>query len=170
MSSDVSPEQENKRQIGGELIIPIAALGFTLYYFSTIIDSPWTAQVNAFMVGSILIFVVLLFFGVATREVIAGRATLGASNLLAPYAILPKRVAFIGLAVFYLIAIQWLGFTLTTFAFLGASMILLDNARRPLLCTGIAAIMAAIAYVVFIALFETRLPKGPIEHLLAGLV
>ena len=51
MSSDSSLETEKKWQIGGELIIPIAAVIFTLYYFSTIAHSPWTAQVNAFLVG-----------------------------------------------------------------------------------------------------------------------
>lgn len=162
------PEPEDKRPMGGELIIPLLALGFTLYYFSTIIDSPWTAQVNAFLVGSVLIVLVLAFLAVAAREVLLGRATLSASNLLAPVDILPKRAGFIVLTLAYLVAIDWLGFTLTTFLFLAGAMLLLDGGRRPRLCLALAAGLSAVAYGVFILLFETRLPRGPIEQALAA--
>jgi hypothetical protein len=159
-------ESGEKRQMGGELIIPLLALGFTLYYISTVINSPWTAQLNAFMVGSVLIILVLLFFGYAAREVLQGRATLGASNLFAPYDILPKRLGFISISLGYLILLPWLGFTLTTFLFMAGSMMLLGGARRPVVYVVAAAVMAAIALLVFIVLFQKRLPKGPVEYLL----
>jgi hypothetical protein len=155
-----------KRQMGGELIIPALALVFTVYYISTVIDSPWTAQLNAFMVGSVLIFLVLLFFGYTAREVLQGRATLGASNLFAPYEILPKRLGFMALSLGYLLVMPWLGFTLTTFLFMAGSMMLLGGARRPVTYLVAAVIMAVIAYVVFIMLFQKRFPKGPVEYLL----
>jgi hypothetical protein len=34
----------------------------------------------------------------------------------------------------------------------------------------IAIFMSLIGYVVFILMFQTRLPKGPVETILAGLV
>ena len=46
---------KEKRQIGGELIIPVLALIFTLYYISTVINSPWSAKVNAYMVELITV-------------------------------------------------------------------------------------------------------------------
>ncbi|GAB4392864.1 MAG: hypothetical protein Tsb0032_10100 [Kiloniellaceae bacterium] len=162
-------ESDEKRQIGGELIIPALALGFTLYYISTVIDSPWSAQLNAFMVGTVLIALVLMFFLVAARAVLRGEATLGASNLLAPYHILPKRLGFIALSLGYLIAIEWLGFTLTTFLFMTGSMFLLGGGKRPLAYLSAAAVMAAIALVVFVILFQKRFPAGPIEHLVRAL-
>lgn len=162
-------ESGEKRQIGGELIIPLLALGFTLYYISTVINSPWSAKVNAYMVGSVLIVLVLVFFGYALRELLQGRATLGASNLLAPYDILPKRLAFIALSFGYLVAIHWLGFTLTTFVFLAGSMLVLGGGRRPVLCLCAAAVMAAVALGVFVVLFQKRFPKGPVEYLLQAL-
>ncbi len=159
-------ESGEKRQIGGELIIPLLALGLTIYYISTVINSPWSAKVNAFMVGSVLIFLVLLFLGYVVREVLQGRATLGASNLLAPYEILPKRLGFMALSLGYLIAMPWLGFTLTTFLFMAGSMFLLGAARRPIAYLVAAVVMAAVAYGVFIVLFQKRFPKGPLEYLL----
>ena len=166
---DSKPEPGPRRQIGGELIIPVLALGFTLYYFSTIIDSPWTAQVNAFLVGSILIVLVLAFFGICIREFLRGRATLEASDLFEPRHLVPKRAGFIGLTLAYLVAISWLGFTLTTFLFLAGSMLLLGGGRRPVLCVALSVVMSGIGYAAFIALFETRLPRGPIEALLAAM-
>lgn len=170
MSSDELPEEQEKRQLGGELIIPALAVGFTLYYFSTIIDSPWTAQVNAFLVGTILLLVVGIFSVVVVRELVAGRATLGVTNILQPYNMLPKRGGFIGLTLAYLFLIDILGFSLSTFLFLFLSMLLLDSKRRVVLCFGLAFFMAAVAYGAFIVFFEKRLPKGPIENLLAGLI
>ena len=62
MNEQEKPISSSKKNIAGELILPFCALLFTLYYFSTVIESPWTAQVNAFMVGSVLIGVVVIFF------------------------------------------------------------------------------------------------------------
>ena len=55
MSSETTSAPREKRSIGGDLVIPVAALFFTLYYFLTIIDSPWTAQVSAFFIGESMI-------------------------------------------------------------------------------------------------------------------
>lgn len=165
---DPKREPGPKRQIGGELIIPVLALGFTAYYFSTILDSPWTAQVNAFLVGSILVALVLAFFVIVIRELRRGRATLAASDLVEPRNLMPRRAGFIGLTLAYLVVLNWLGFTLTTFLFLASSMLLLGGGKRPVLCLSLSAVMAGIGYAAFIALFETRLPKGPIEHMLAA--
>ena len=162
-------DRDEKRQIGGELIIPLLALAFTLYYIATVIDSPWSAQLNAFMVGTVLILLVLMFFAVAAREVLRGQATLGASNLLEPYRILPKRLGFIALSLGYVIFIQWLGFTLTTFLFMAGSMFLLGGGRRPLAYLLAAFVMAAVALVVFVILFQKRFPKGPVEYLVQAL-
>ena len=99
---------------------------------------------------------------------LAGKATLGMSNLWAPRAILWKRIGFIVLTLTYLVAINWFGFTLTTFLFLWGSMLLLCGGKRTVYHAVIAAIMALVGWAAFIALFETRLPKGAIEKLLAG--
>lgn len=168
MSEDDGTGATARRQIGGELIIPVAALVFTLYYFWSIVDSPWTAQVNAFLVGTILIAVVAIFLISRARLLFAGKVTLGVSNLLAPYDMIGKRLGFIGLTVAYLIIIHWLGFTLTTFLFMWGSMMLLAGGKRPVFHGVIALIMAGVGWGVFIALFEERLPKGPVEHILKG--
>jgi hypothetical protein len=48
MSREPDRESDQKQPLGSDLIIPTAAVIFTLYYFYSIIDTPWTAQVSAF--------------------------------------------------------------------------------------------------------------------------
>jgi len=164
------PNDKQRKPIGGELIIPLMALGFTGYYFSTIIDSPWTAQVNAVLAGSALGVAILVFLVKSARDLIEARATLGLGSLLAPTNLLPRRAAFAVLTVGYVFLIQWGGFTLTTFAFLALSMLLLGRGRRPLPSAGLAALMALVGYGLFIAAFDTRFPKGPFEWLVEAVI
>ncbi len=76
-------QRRERKSIGGDLIIPVAALALTVYYFITIIDVPWTAQVSAFFIGTILILlVVALFIRTAFAsfgELLAARASLSRS-------------------------------------------------------------------------------------------
>lgn len=165
---DRQEEREGKRQLGAELIIPALALAFTLYYFSTVWNSPWTAQVNAFFVGAILISVIVIFFIGAARDLFAGRASLSASKLIAPVAILPKRLGFMALTLAYLVLIHWLGYTLSTLLFLLGSMLLLGGGKRPLVCLIASLAMSGVGWLVFIHLFQKRLPHGPLEDLLSA--
>jgi hypothetical protein len=168
VSGDSSPKNEKKRQIGGELIIPAAAVVFTLYYFWTIADSPWTAKVNAYLVGYALLAAIAVFVVMMAKELLAGRANLGFSNLLEPLNMLPKRAGFIALTLAYLLLMDLGGFTLSTFLFLFLSMMLLDSKKRWHLCGLLALLLAGVGYGAFIVFFQTRLPKGPVESLLSG--
>ena len=70
-----------KRQLGGELVIPALSIVFTFYFFSTIWDSPWTAQVSAFLVGGILLLVCAIFIARAMAILRRGEGTLGFANI-----------------------------------------------------------------------------------------
>ena len=70
-----------RRQLGGELVIPVLAIVFTLYFFSTIWNSPWTAQVSAFAVGSILLLVCAMFILRCILSIRSGEGSLGFATL-----------------------------------------------------------------------------------------
>jgi len=168
MASD--PQQRPKPEAaGGQLIIPIAALVFTLYYFSTIISSPFEAQVAAFFVGAILLLLIALFLLKTAFRVRRGEANLRLGGLFAPRAILPRRLGLFLLTFGFLLVIPYLGFTITTFAFLAAAMLLLGARIRPLRTVGLAAAIALAGYLLFIIAFDVRFPRGPFETLLSGL-
>src|SRR6056297_1399939 len=92
-----SDHHKPPRQIGGELVIPIIAVGFTLYFFSSVWNSPWTAQVSAFMVGGILLLVCAIFFVRAGMWLVRGEGTLGVGNL---FTMISAAMALTGWAVF----------------------------------------------------------------------
>jgi hypothetical protein len=123
MAAENDEASQEKRSIGAELIIPVCAVIFTLYYISTIIDSPWTAQVTAYFIGSILIAMCVVLF------VIKGREDLSVKALIETLDALPRRLGLFGLTLGYIVVLPWVGFTLTTFAFLSLGMLLLAGAR-----------------------------------------
>ena len=169
MNQHSDPRPPARRPVGGELIIPIAAVAFTLYYFTSIIDSPFEAQVNAFFVGSILLGLVAVLLIKVGRDLIAGRADLRLGALIEPVALIPKRLILLLLAIGYVAVIAWLGFTLTTFAFLSAAMLTLNDGRRPGFVLGLAAALALGGYLLFIVAFQTRFPVGLFERLMGAL-
>jgi hypothetical protein len=155
--------------VGGQLIIPIAALAFTLYYFSTILRSPWEAQVAAFFVGAVLIGLILAFVARTIARLRAGVADLRLGDLMGSGSLAVRRLALFGLTIGYLVVIPYLGFTITTFVFLAGGMLLLGANRHPGRTIAIAGAIALAGYLLFVVAFETRFPRGPFERLMAGL-
>jgi hypothetical protein len=166
MSHESPTGKPDKKHIGGELVIPVAGVLFAIYYFTTIIDSPFEAQVSAFFVGTILMGLVAVFLVKSAVSVIKGEADLGMETLLSERSFLPKRLALFALTVAYIIVVHWGGFTLTTFAFLALAMLLLSNGRNLKFILILAASLAIGGYLLFIVAFHTRFPFGPFEHLM----
>lgn len=160
----------DKKSIGGELVIPIAAVLFTLYYFWTIIDVPWIAQVSAFFVGSILLALLAIFFVRTYLTVRRGDADLRLHTLIEPTWFLPTRLGLFALTLGFVVFIRWAGFTLTTFAFLSLAMLLLGKGRRKGLIIALSAICSLGGYLLFVVAFHTRFPEGPFEALMKGLM
>ena len=169
--ADTNPEEKpEKKHLGGELVIPVAALLFTIYYFTTIIDVPWTAQVSAFFVGTVLSLCILIFIVRVALMVRRGEADLGLGRLVEPVNYIPKRLALLGLTIGYILVIRWGGFTLTTFVFLALAMTLLNEGRRKGFIVALSAVLALSGWLLFIVAFETRFPAGPFETLMKGLI
>lgn len=156
-------DEDKKRSLGGELVIPVAAILFTLYYFSTIIDSPWTAQVSAFFVGAVLIALSVGFVVKCWIEVRSGRADLGMGALFSRADLSSGRLALLIVTLGYILLIEWAGFTITTFVFLLLGMLVLNRGRNRGLIVVLAAAMALGGYLLFILAFDTRFPRGPFE-------
>jgi len=159
-----------KKPVGGELIIPIAGLLFTAYYFTTITDSPWTAQVSAYFVGAILTFLVCIFLIKTFIAVSAGRTDLGLGPLIAPKQFVRKRLILFSLMLAYCYLVQFGGFTLTTFVFMTAGMIVLTDGGNKRFIATLCAFLAFGGWALFILAFDTRFPDGPFELLMEWLL
>jgi hypothetical protein len=170
MNDKAGPDKDHKKAIGGELVIPIMAFAFTLYYFWTILDVPWSAQVSAFFVGSILIVLIIVLFFRMAGSVKRGEATLKIGPLFDPVAYVPKRLALLGLTVGFIFVVQYLGFTITVFLFLSSAMLLLSNGQKKGLILSLSAGLALTGWALFIWAFDTRFPAGPFETMMKGLI
>lgn len=161
--------ETEKKSIGSELLLPVAALCFTIYYFSTIRGVPWTAQVSAVIVGSILIFLVVLFIIKSMRALYTGEGAFNFDSLLRPREFVGKRLALFGLTIGYIFTVSILGFTITTFFFLSLAMLLLGGRQRWRIILSLSTILSLGGYLLFIVAFKTRFPAGPFEKLMEGL-
>jgi hypothetical protein len=169
MPSEGDEESRGKRHAGGELILPAAAVLFAIYYFSTILDSPWEARFAAYFVGTVLFLLTGIFVLKTALEVRAGAADLGFGDLFAWTPLARKRVALLALTIGYIFLIDWLGFTITSFLFLSLAMLVLDEHRRAKLILPLAACISLAGYLLFVVAFETRFPDGPFEAFIEGL-
>jgi hypothetical protein len=164
------PESEQKQKIvGGDLVIPVAAVVFTIYYFISIIDAPWTAQVGAVFIGSILILLCALFLFKQFKSVFVGEARWAWGKLVLPGAYIPKRLALLALTVIYIVALPWAGFTLTGFVYLYAAMLVLGGPRVKWPALFVSLAFALGGYLLFVVAFQVRFPQGPFEYLMKGL-
>ncbi len=168
MSDNADSENKPLISIGSELIIPAAAFFFTLYYFYTIIDAPWTAQVAAFIVGSILLVLILLLFVKSIRLLRKGEGAFNFDNLIKPKSYIPKRLALLALTVAYIFVVPSLGFTITTFVFLSGAMLVLSDFQKKRLILSLSATLSLGGYLLFIVAFKTRFPAGPFETFMKG--
>ncbi len=169
MAEQSGGQKRERRAIGGELIIPVTALVFTVYYFSTILDVPWSAQVSAFFIGSILILLIIIFFIRTAVELRRGEVSLYLGQILESVSFIPKRIGLAALTIGYIVLIRWGGFTITTFVFLALAMMCLNEGRRKGLILILSAVFAIGGWLLFIFAFETRFPAGPFEQLMKGL-
>lgn len=171
MSDDTDGKPASgRRQVGGELIIPIAGLAFTAYYFSTIIDSPWTAQVSAFFIGAILTALILAFLIKTAVAYSRGLVDLRLGALAEPREFMGKRLILFALTVGYIFVIHLLGFTLTTFLFMTTAIAVLAEGRRLGFIVGLSAVVSLAGWALFILAFDTRFPTGLFERLMDSLL
>ncbi len=169
MADDAEAQEKKRVSIGSELIIPVAALAFTVYYFYTIWDAPWTAQVAAFIVGSVLILLVVLILIKSFRQLSRGDGEINFDNLIEPRSYIPKRLTLLGLTIAYIFVVPWMGFTITTFLFLSLAMLVLSDFTKKRLILSLSATLSLGGYLLFIVAFKTRFPAGPFENLMNGL-
>ncbi len=156
-------ERKSPRQFGGELVIPVLAIVFTFYYFTTIWSSPWTAQVSAFLVGGVLLGVCGLFLVISVLKIRNGEGSLGFRNLVSTEDWRTGRVGLLAATFGYCVFVDSLGFTLATFLFLLLSMAVLSKGRHLGRIVGLSALIALIGWAVFIWVFDTRFPRGWFE-------
>ena len=170
-------KQESSKQprnILPDFIIPVLALGFTIYYLTTITEVPWISQASAILVGSLLTLSILAFVVRSVLRIRRREETLelrdSLHKLLGRVPTSSRRIGLLALAIGYVWIIDSLGFTLTTFIFVFAAIVLLSSLANWKRAIAVSATSAVVGYIVFVYFFSTRFPSGPIEDWLAGML
>jgi hypothetical protein len=171
LKNDFEPKARN---ILPDCIIPVAALVFTIYYLTTITEVPWISQASAIFVSCLLLLSIIAFIIRSVWRIRQQRETLrlqgSFQDLLGYMPTSARRIALLALVIAYVWVIESLGFTLTTFIFVFAAIVLLsslDNWKKALI---VSLSCSIIGYIVFIYFFKTRFPTGPIEDWLKGVL
>lgn len=164
--------QEEKRPhrkgAGADLILPLMAAAYAVYYIYTIRDYPWEAQINGTFIAVVIWVLVTILLVRTALRLRRGEVTLRITGITQPHDKLAVRILFVVLTALNIALMPWLGFTLTIMLFLASSMWLLGvRAVKPLVIIPLAA--GAVGYAFFIVALGTRLPFGPVEWLLQGL-
>lgn len=166
--SDSSSRPGSKPSLGADLVIPGLAVALAVYFFLTIQDLPWEAKANAFAIGAVLLFLVAIFAVRVALKVARGEATLGVDKLIDQPSAQRKRLWLLLSLTGFIALLPWLGFTLSLFLGMVASMLVM-GVREPRPLVGTALGVAVCCYLMFIALLDTNFPHGPVETLLAPL-
>jgi len=160
------PPDTSKDAALGDLVIPALAVAFTVYFFDSVWDLAWEARATGMVVGTALLaLIALLLVRVASRLAV-GKASLSFGHLIGPYPYGRQRIGIIVLCALFIGLVPWLGLTLGLFMLITILMLLLGaGSLRSILAA--ASAVSVVAYVLFVALLQTRMPHGPIEKLVA---
>jgi hypothetical protein len=153
-----------KAALGADLVIPLLALGFAIYFFWSISDLAWEAKANGVVIGAALIALVVAQVARIAVAVAKGRGDLRTDPLWQPREVLRKRLGMVAVTVAFILLLQALGLTLSLFSAMAAALWIM-GVRKPSLILGIAFGVAAAAYLLFIAALDAGFPHGPIEKL-----
>ena len=167
MNNDKSKQPKN---VLPDLIIPILAFVFAIYYLTTITEVPWISQASAVTVSCLLGIAILAFIIRTIYRIRKGEEQIVIGHMVTNQTLQIKRVALLILTIAYVFLIEFLGFTLTTFGFIFLGIVLLSSPANWKNAIKIALACAVVGYVVFIYFFQTRFPKGVIEIYLDGLL
>ncbi len=149
--------------LGADLVIPALALAFAVYFFFSIADLAWEAKANGTIIGSILVLLVLVQVVRIGLGFYRGSGRFDFEPLLAPRDALGKRAGLVLITLAFIFTLQWFGLTLGLLLALLASLWIMGVRGKPLYI--IPVVVAALAYLLFVALLQTDIPHGPIERL-----
>lgn len=157
------------RRFGADLILPVGASLYAIYYVASVWDFPPEAQQSGLFLAGLLLTLSALFFVRTAFAALRERWVFDLSPVLGPVEGRRGRALFVAIAVAYPFLAPFLGFTLGTFVVmaLGAWVNGLRPARKAVL---FGAGGALAGWLFFIVLLGTRFPEGPFERLVGWVI
>jgi hypothetical protein len=170
--SDTSKAGEGppeRPSIGADFVIPLLASALVIYYITQTFEMVWEARATGLFVGCTLLAFCAVHFVRLGRRLLLGEASPGFGVLLANTLHNRQRLALAVLVGLFVFSIEWTGTTLGVILLLVGTMLVMGVRSIPALVT-IPLVTAGSIYFLLIWLLASRLPRGPIERLLASLL
>jgi apolipoprotein N-acyltransferase len=154
-----------RKALGAELLIPLLALGFTVYFLATTSAMEWEAKANGVIVGWILIALVAVQLVRSAFDLARGRATLSFAPLVQPADAMRKRIGMLVVMIALVAGVPWAGVGLGLFLALAAGFAVMGvrPLRRILVVSFCVALTCSLLFTVAL---DSGLPHGPVENLL----
>ena len=152
------------KSLGADLVVPVLALAFTVYFFFSTRELQWEARANGLIIGIALIVLSLAQLVRIAIAVVRRHEGLGFASLLSPPDALRKRLGMLAVTVLFVATIRWVGLGLGLFLALAAGFWIMGvrPARHVLL---VSFIITAVCWVLFTVALDIGLPPGPVESL-----
>jgi hypothetical protein len=155
-----------KAPLGADLVIPLLALGFAIYFFWSIADLAWEAKANGVVIGAVLVGLLAVQLARIATDVTRGRGDLRADPLWRPRDVFAKRLGMVLVTVAFIALLETLGLTLSLLLAMAAALAIM-GVRKLSTIAWISLVVSAAAYILFIAVLDSAFPHGPIEKLLS---
>ena len=166
-SSELGSDAAGREPLGGDLIMPLLATGLALYYLVTTAGLVWEAKATGVFVGLALLALCAIQFLRLGRRIVSRPGSLSLGGLIVDDINNRRRLGLLVLVSLFIATVGWLGATLGLFLLLVGSMRVM-GVRDARALVAVALATSAVVYLLLIGLLNTRLPRGPIEKLLAA--
>jgi uncharacterized membrane protein YphA (DoxX/SURF4 family) len=160
---------EKRPGIIPELIIPVGAIAFSIYYLSTVWELPFQAKVVGIYVATAIGILSLVLFIRFGREVIKGQKSLGFHEFLSDPVSEGRRWTVLAMIIGFILLMPVLGFVVTIFSFVLCTVIIIGGLERWKAALITATSMTIVAFLVFIVFVKVRFPTTIIDETLKGI-
>jgi hypothetical protein len=153
-----------------ELIIPILAIAFAIYYLSTVWALPFQAKVVGIYVSSAIGVLSLLLFIRFGRQLMSGTKALNWNGFFTGLDDEVRRWGLLIATALFIFLMPATGFVVTLFVYVFVCVVLVGGRER-LMAAGVTAVsITATAFVIFILFVKVRFPQSAVDEFLKALV
>ena len=160
---------EKRTGILPELIIPVGAIAFAIYYLSTVWELPFQAKVVGIYVASAIGILSLVLFIRFAREIITRRKSLGFEGFFSDPVSEGRRWSVLALTIGFIVLMPVLGFVVTIFSFVLSTVVIIGGLQRWRAALITATGMTVAAFLIFIVFVKVRFPTTILDETLKGI-
>lgn len=153
-----------------ELIIPVGAILFGLYYLSTVWSLPFQAKVVGLYVTAGIALLCLILAVRFARELKAGEKGWSLNGFFADAVTERRRWGVLAATILFIALMPVLGFALSLFLFVLSTVLLVGGLAKIKAALVVATSITVIAFAVFILFVKVRFPLSIIDDTLKSLV